>query len=150
MSFRNSVFQPAVSDISSHHLDQILTPRHSLAPPPPIPEYLDASEVADLDIEMSDIGSQSQVFPPMDDDMNPPSPSQPVPASSHGVDGLGGFNELLESIPQHPLSPIIIDSDTDSDLSDSDEGAVYQLGQEPATPSQASRLFRSQEICNLY
>ena len=139
MSVRDSVFQPTFSDTSSHHLERILTPERSATPPPPIPEHLYTSEAADLDIEMSDIGSQSQDFPPINNDMNPPSPDQVVSANGHSADGLGCLNELMETIPQRPLSPIIIDSDMDSDLSDDDEGAVRQLDQEPVTPPQAGR-----------
>jgi hypothetical protein len=99
------------------------------------------SETTHLDVEVNDTCIEDQDLLSTDHKLNP-SPSPSVMANSHNADGLGSYDDLLETIPDHLASPIIIGSDTDTNLSDSDDDPnlsdndddVRQICQDSATP----------------
>ena len=84
---------------------------------------------------MTDIDSENDDLQPMDSDINPLPPGQPV-----GANVQDGLDELLSTHAHHPSSaPFIIRSDMDSDLSDDEDESCQSHHQEPVRPP--SRLI---------
>jgi hypothetical protein len=100
-----------------------------------------ASETTHPDAEMMDIGCENQDLHPTDQNLNPP-PSQSVMADGRNADGPNNCDELLETLPDRLAPPIIVGSDTDTDLSDDEDdtdssendNGTHQSRQESATP----------------
>lgn len=76
-------------------------------------------EIEDPNIEMIDIGSENYFLSPVDHYENP-APEQPTVTDCHSADRWGSLSNLSEAIPYHLPSPILVGSDTDTDLSDDD------------------------------
>ena len=115
VAIRNSVFR--LTSHAPHHLDPVLTPRNSPTPPPPTPGCSNAMETEDLDIEMTDIGSEDCTLSPVDHFANQ-APEQPTVTDDHSAERPGGLDNLSEMIPHRLPSPILVGSDTDADSSD--------------------------------
>ena len=84
---------------------------------------------------MIDVGDEDEGFLSAGPSLNSPPPNQPVGVASHSVDRQDSLGELLD-MPLHHSSPnvFVINSDTNSDLSDDEGDTRRQHHQEPVSP----------------
>lgn len=96
---------------------------------------------------MVDVSRMNDNLPQMDSGVDLLPPGQPAEANGHGVDIQDDLNELFNINPHClPSTPLVIGSDTDSDLSDDEDDIRQSHHQEPV--SLPGRLIRSPVIAH--